>query len=52
LWLARVALQPLVGFAADSQPGEEALAAMHHQAHGECFIANSVKTVVTVMSRL
>jgi organic hydroperoxide reductase OsmC/OhrA len=52
LWLARVKLQPLVHFAADSQPGEEALAAMHRQSHSECFIANSVKTLVTVMSRL
>jgi len=52
LWLARVSLQPLVRFAADSRPGGEALVAIHHQAHRECFIANSVKTDVTVMPRL
>ena len=52
LWLARVCLHPRVQFAPGTQVSETMLADIHHQAHGECFIANSVKTDVTVMPRL
>lgn len=31
-----------------AEPSAEALADLHHQAHEECFIANSVKTEVVV----
>jgi organic hydroperoxide reductase OsmC/OhrA len=43
-WLARVILRPKVVSSADAA----ALAEIHHLAHEACFIANSVKTVVTV----
>lgn len=46
-WVARVILRPLVKSDADAA----LLAEIHHLAHDACFIANSVKTVVTVEPR-
>ncbi len=43
-WIARVILRPKVAIAADAQM----LAQLHHLAHEACFIANSVKTQVTI----
>ncbi len=47
LWVTRVILRPKVVFAG-SAPDVAALAELHHEAHRGCFIANSVKTEVTV----
>ena len=47
LWVTRVILRPKVGCDADAA----ALEQIHHLAHEACFIANSVKTVVTVEPR-
>lgn len=41
-----VTLRPAVRFAGENQPGAEELTDMHHLAHEECFIANSVRTEV------
>jgi len=47
--MTRVVLRPAIVFSGPL-PDETALAEMHARAHHECFIANSVKTVVTVES--
>ena len=47
LWMTRVILRPKV--AIDTDAGT--LAQIHHLAHEACFIANSVKTNVTVEPR-
>ncbi len=47
LAMTRVILNPTIHFSG-KQPSEEVLHKIHHLAHQECFIANSVKTVVTV----
>ena len=47
LWITRVILRPKVVSSADAA----ALDAVHHLAHDACFIANSVKTNVTVEPR-
>ena len=52
MWVSRVTLSPKVTFAAGTQVDAEALARIHHQSHEHCFIANSVKTDVTVAPRL
>jgi len=44
--VTRVTLRPRVTFAAGVQVGEADHAAMHHEAHDECFIAGSVLTEV------
>jgi organic hydroperoxide reductase OsmC/OhrA len=48
-WLTRVELRPKVRFEADIDPA--LLAEIHHKAHEECFIANSVKTEINVQPR-
>jgi organic hydroperoxide reductase OsmC/OhrA len=46
LAITRVTLKPEVRFAGTQEPDEVEVAAMHHEAHGSCFIANSVKTEI------
>ncbi len=46
LFMSRVTLHPEVTFSSDCMPTREELDKMHHEAHQECFIANSVKTEV------
>jgi organic hydroperoxide reductase OsmC/OhrA len=41
-----VTLCPAVEFGGDKQPDVVELMRLHHQAHADCFIANSVKTEV------
>ena len=41
-----VTLKPRVVFSGDLVPTVEQIHAVHHKAHAECFIANSVKTEV------
>ncbi|MFM5818536.1 OsmC family protein [Aeromonas sanarellii] len=47
LAMTRVTLRPRVVFGGEHKPTYDKLAQLHHQAHEECFIANSVNTVVT-----
>ena len=49
--MTRVALRPAVAFSG-RQPDSAEHAALHERAHHECFLANSVKTEVTVEPRL
>lgn len=44
--MTTVTLNPEVDFSGDVLPTPEQIHEMHHEAHDECFIANSVKTVV------
>ena len=46
LAITRVTLRPNVAFSGERIPTRSELETMHHQAHEECFIANSVKTDV------
>ena len=48
LAMTRVTLHPRVRFAPGVNVDAAALADIHHKSHEECFIANSVKTEVTV----
>jgi organic hydroperoxide reductase OsmC/OhrA len=48
LAVTKVELRPRVRFSGANAPGPEELAKLHEQAHRVCFIANSVKTEVTV----
>ena len=44
--MIRVVLKPEIRFGAGRLPSPADLDAMHHEAHEECFVANSVKTQV------
>ncbi|MCG4452464.1 OsmC family protein [Pseudomonas sp. MMS21-TM103] len=46
LFIARVTLRPAVTFSGERLPTRQQIEQMHHQAHEECFIANSVKSEV------
>jgi organic hydroperoxide reductase OsmC/OhrA len=46
LMMTTVTLRPEVKFSGDKLPTSTQLHEMHHLAHDECFIANSVKTDV------
>jgi organic hydroperoxide reductase OsmC/OhrA len=48
LWMARVVLRPRIRFAPDCEVDAAALQRIHHDSHEHCFIANSVKTDVSV----
>jgi organic hydroperoxide reductase OsmC/OhrA len=50
IWMTRVVLHPHVTFAGES-PADDAVAEMHVEAHRRCFIANSVRTVITCEPR-
>jgi organic hydroperoxide reductase OsmC/OhrA len=48
LWIPRVVLKPRIRFGESTQIDSRIVAQIHHQSHQECFIANSVKTDVSV----
>lgn len=45
--MTKVTLRPKANFGGDNVPTAVEIDDMHHEAHDECFIANSVKTIVT-----
>ena len=48
LFVSKVTLDPRIEFSGDKVPSPEQIAELHHLAHKECFIANSVLTDVVV----
>ena len=46
LWVSVVTLRPEVRFSGDAPPSDAVQRQLHHRAHEECFIANSVKSEV------
>ena len=47
LAMTRVTLHPVVHYSGNKRPSRSEEDALHHAAHEECFIANSVRTEVT-----
>jgi len=47
-WVSAVTLNPKVTWGGTGAPDEATLARLHHEAHEQCFIAQSVKTAITV----
>lgn len=52
LAMATVTLRPLVSFSGAKLPDRAALDGLHHAAHGECFIAASIRSEVIIEPRL
>jgi len=48
LCMTRITLRPRVAFAEGHEPPQEVIDKLHHRAHENCFLANSVKTEITV----
>jgi len=51
LAITRVTLRPEIKFGGDVMPTADELEQLHHAAHEECYIANSVKSDVRVEPR-
>jgi organic hydroperoxide reductase OsmC/OhrA len=51
MWVSKVTLAPAIAYSGDKRPTTEQSAQLHHAAHEQCFIANSVKTEVAVVPR-
>ena len=49
-WISEITLNPAIDYAG-SAPTDAELDDLHDQAHEQCFIANSVKTQITVEPR-
>ncbi len=47
-WVSKVTLQPRVVYGGAKRPTAEEQDRLHHAAHEQCFIANSVKTEILV----
>lgn len=47
-WVSGVTLHPTIVYGGDKQPTAAEIERLHHLAHEQCFVANSVKTRVTV----
>ena len=51
LAITRITLRPKIIFSGAKSPSPAEVDALHHKAHEECFIANSVRTAITVENR-
>jgi organic hydroperoxide reductase OsmC/OhrA len=47
-WVSSVVLHPRIAYSGERTPTASEVKELHHRAHEECFIANSVRTEVTV----
>ncbi len=50
-WVSAITLNPQVNYTAGRNPVPDEELRLHHLAHGQCFIANSIKTTVSVNPR-
>ena len=48
LFVSKVTLKPRIAFSGSKQPNATELAELHHHAHEECYVANSVLAEVVV----
>ena len=51
IWVSAVTLSPRIAYGGDRRPSAADEARLHHLAHEQCFIANSVRTEITVKPR-
>jgi organic hydroperoxide reductase OsmC/OhrA len=47
-WVHQVTLHPKIIYGGEKQPSRDEESSLHHAAHNQCFIANSVKTEIRV----
>ena len=47
-WVSAIMLQPKIVYIGSTQPSPAEVEHLHHEAHEQCFIAQSVKTEITV----
>jgi organic hydroperoxide reductase OsmC/OhrA len=47
-WMSQISLHPRIAFGGEKVPTAQELQELHHGAHEQCYIANSVKTEIIV----
>ena len=47
-WVSLITLRPAISYGGDKRPAAAEEVELHHRAHEQCFIANSIKTEVRV----
>ena len=52
MWVSKVTLAPAIIFAGGKRPTPAQFDELHHLAHEECFIANSVKSEIVVQGAM
>ncbi|MBX6425373.1 MAG: OsmC family protein [Variibacter sp.] len=48
LFVSKVTLRPAITFSGEKRPSAEDVERLHHRAHEECFIANTVRSEIVV----
>jgi organic hydroperoxide reductase OsmC/OhrA len=51
LWISQITLRPRIIWGGTKVPTTDEIGHLHHLAHAQCFIANSIKTDVQVQPR-
>lgn len=49
-WMSKITLDPKIAWSGEELPTDEELAEMHHDAHEQCYIANSIKSEIIILS--
>jgi Predicted redox protein, regulator of disulfide bond formation len=47
-WISKITLDPQIEWAGDKLPSSQEIAELHHNAHKQCYIANSIKADVII----
>lgn len=47
-FMSNITLRPKIEFSGTKQPSVEEIAKIHHLAHEQCFVGNSLKTEITI----
>ena len=48
LWVSKVTLRPRIVWSGEKRPANAQVEELHHHAHEQCYIANSVRTEIVV----
>jgi organic hydroperoxide reductase OsmC/OhrA len=48
LFLSRITLSPVMVFSGEKRPTDADVAAIHHQAHAECYVAHSLRAEMLI----
>lgn len=47
-WISTITLDPQIGWTGDKLPTAEEIAHLHHDAHEQCYIANSIRSEIVI----
>ena len=51
LFVSKITLSPVMVFSGDKLPTAEDVAALHHRAHEECYVAHSLRAEIVILPR-